>query len=169
MNEQELKDTNQSQEVAELQASLEACKQVCNEWKDKYIHVSADLQNYKRRIDKEQTTWIQRAQADMLLQLLRIVDDFDRALSEHYNRERTPELDEWLKGFELIAKSLYKFLHEMDVVEIKDTVYFDPTEHEAIVQVASDKHASGEIVDVIQKGFTFKGQILRPAKVTVAK
>lgn len=169
MSEQEVKDTNQNPELNELKESLQSCKQDCHEWKDKYIHVSADLQNYKRRTEQQQALWGMRAQADVLLQLLPIVDDFDRALSEHYNRERTPELDEWLKGFELIGKSLYKFLQDAGVAEIKEIIYFDPYIHEAIVQVESDKHTSGEIVDVIQKGYMFKDQVLRPAKVTVAK
>lgn len=169
MNEQEINDMQQSQKLDELQARLATSEASCNEWKDKYIHVSADLQNYKRRVEKEQITWIQRAQADMLLPLLTIVDDFDRALSEHHNRERTSELDQWLKGFELIGKELYKFLHSMGVTEIKDTVYFDPNLHEAIVQIESEQHNSGDIVDVLQKGFMIKDHVLRPAKVTVAK
>lgn len=169
MDEQNIKETQQGQTENELQARLEACQTVCNEWKDKYIHVSADLQNYKRRIEKEQALWIARAQSDLLLPLLTIVDDFDRALAEHYSREKTAELDQWLKGFELIGKELYKFLHAVGVTEIKDTIYFDPNLHEAIVQVESDKHNSGDIVDVIQKGFMLKDQVLRAAKVTVAK
>lgn len=169
MNEQEIKNDNHHSEVDELRSSLDVCKQNCQEWKDKYVHVSADLQNYKRRIEKEQALWIDRAQGDVLVRLLSIVDDFDRALSEHYNRERTPELDQWLKGFELIGKELYKCLQDMQVTEIKDTIYFDPTLHEAIVQVEDAQRSSGEIVDVIQKGFMFKDRVLRPAKVTVAK
>jgi molecular chaperone GrpE len=169
MDEQNIKETQQGQTENELQARLDACQAACNEWKDKYIHVSADLQNYKRRVEKEQTIWIARAQMDMLLPLLTIVDDFDRALCEHHSREKTVELDQWLKGFELIGKELYKYLHAMGVSEIKETVYFDPNLHEAIVQVESDKHNSGDIVDVLQKGFMLKDQVLRPAKVTVAK
>jgi molecular chaperone GrpE len=169
MNEQEIKNNSQHNEIDELRSSLDVCKQSCQEWKDKYVHVSADLQNYKRRIEKEQAAWIDRAQGEVLVRLLSIVDDFDRALSEHYNRERTPDLDQWLKGFELIGKELYKFLQDMQVTEIKDTIYFDPTLHEAIVQVEDAQRSSGEIVDVIQKGFMFKDRVLRPAKVTVAK
>lgn len=169
MNEQEINGNNLHNEVDELRSSLDVCKQNCQEWKDKYLHVAADLQNYKRRIEKEQALWIDRAQGDLLLRLLAIVDDFDRALSEHHNRERTPELDQWLKGFELIGKGLYKLLQELQVTEIKDTIYFDPTLHEAIVQVEDAQRSSGEIVDVIQKGFMFKERVLRPAKVTVAK
>lgn len=169
MNDQEQKATNSNQQLEELQTQLEACQAICNEWKDKYVHVSADLQNYKRRMEKEQLTWVQRAQADLLLKFVAIVDDFDRAFSEHQHREKTIELNEWLHGFALIGKLLYKLLHDMHVTEIKDLIYFDPTLHEAIVQVESDKHNSGEIVDVIQKGFMFNDQVLRPAKVTVAK
>lgn len=150
-------------------SELQACEVARTEWKNKYEHVFADWQNYKRRIEKEQATWIRSAQAEMLNKLLVIVDDFDRALQEHQKRGHTGELDAWLKGFELIGKSLYKFLHDAGVTEIQEVHSFDPTLHEAIAQVKSDTHASGDIVDVLQKGFMFKGQVLRPAKVTVAQ
>ena len=162
-------DNDQSQKIDKLKSSLEACEVACNEWQDKYMHVSADLQNFKRRVEKEQVAWARQAKAEVLLNLLAIVDDFDRALSEHSKREHTADLDNWFEGFELIGKSLYKFLHQMDVIEIDQMSTFDPNLHEAIAQVDSDQHTSGNIVDVVQKGFMFNGEVLRPAKVTVAK
>lgn len=162
-------DNDQKQEIDKLKVSLEICEVACNAWQDKYMHVSADLQNFKRRVEKEQVAWARQAKAEVLLNLLAIVDDFDRALSEHHKRERTADLDNWFEGFELIGKSLYKFLHQMDVTEIDQMSTFDHNLHEAIVQVDSDKHTSGDIVDVIQKGFMFNGEVLRPARVTVAK
>ncbi len=152
-----------------LQGQLDACKIECEQWKDKFVQVSADMQNYKRRVEKEQSMWTRRAQEDVLIKLLTIVDDFDRALAEHEKHERTPELDTWLEGFELIGKGLYKFLGNMNVVEIKQMKTFDPTLHEAIAQVDMPDKSEGDIVDVVQKGFMFGDEVLRPAKVTVAK
>lgn len=153
----------------QLQTQLDACMVECNEWKNKFVQVSADMQNYKRRIQKEQSMWMRRAQEDVLAKLLNIVDDFDRALAEHEKQERTPELDAWLEGFELIGKSLYKFLSSMQVVEIAQMETFDPTLHEAIAQIDVADADEGAIVDVVQKGFMFGDEVLRPAKVTVAK
>ncbi len=152
-----------------LQGQLDACQVECEQWKSKFVQVSADMQNYKRRVEKEQSMWARRAQEDVLVKLLTIVDDFDRALAEHEKHERTPELDSWLEGFELIGKGLYKFLGNMNVVEIKQMQDFDPTLHEAIAQVDMPDKSEGDIVDVVQKGFMFGDEVLRPAKVTVAK
>ncbi len=162
-------DNDQGREIDKLKVSLEVCEVACTEWQGKYMHVLADLQNFKRRVEKEQVAWARQAKAEVLLNLLAIVDDFDRALSEHHNRERTADLDNWLAGFELIAKRFYKFLHQMDVTEIDQMSTFDPHLHEAIVQVDSEQHTSGDIVDIIQKGFMFSGEVLRPAQVTVAR
>ena len=101
--------------------------------------------------------------------MLAIVGDFDRAVQEHQKKERTPQLDAWLTGFEMINKSLYKFLKKYEVEEITELVSFDPTLHEALVHIESAQHESGQIIEVMQKGFTFKGEVLRPAKVSVAK
>ncbi|MEX0849156.1 MAG: nucleotide exchange factor GrpE [Candidatus Dependentiae bacterium] len=161
--------TEQTEHNEELQAQLDACKVESHEWKNKFMLISADMQNYKRRIEKEQSMWTRRAQEDILVKLLAIVDDFDRALAEHKKQEKTPELDAWLKGFEMIGKGLYKFLGTMHVSEIEQMQAFDPMLHEAIAQVDMPDVTSGDIVDVVQKGFMFGDEVLRPAKVTVAK
>ncbi len=153
----------------EAQEQLVQCQAELRDWKDKFMHVSADLQNFKRRIEKERATWILRAQEDVLIKLLAIVDDFDRALSEHQRSERTPEFDAWLKGFELIGASLYKFLAQVGVKPIEEVATFDPQLHEAIVQVEDPEQTSDTIIDVVLKGYMFHDQVLRPAKVTVAK
>jgi molecular chaperone GrpE len=159
----------QNEQNEDLQIQLDACKVESNEWKNKFMLVSADMQNYKRRIEKEQSMWTRRAQEDVLVKLLAIVDDFDRALAEHEKQEKTPELDAWLKGFEMIGEGLYKFLKNMHVTQIEQMQIFDPMLHEAIAQVEAPDVASGDIVDVVQKGFMFGDEVLRPAKVTVAK
>ena len=74
-----------------------------------------------------------------------------------------------IAGFALIHKELHKFLEKHGVTEIKEVAEFDPNLHEAIMNVESADHQSGAIVQVLQKGYMFKGQVLRPAKVSVAK
>ena len=144
------------------------CKDFTN-LKNSYIHLNADFDNYKRRIAKDQINWVAAGQAQLLLELLDVVDNFDRAFSEHEKKGHSKELDNWLQGFELIRKSLYKFLEKNNVTEITQVTVFDPVLHEAITQIDSPGHESGEIVDVVQRGFKFRDSILRPAKVVVAK
>lgn len=139
------------------------------EWRDKYMHLNADFQNYKRRQEKERGLWMHGAQAQILKELLTVVSDFDRALAQSPVQDDSRGQESWRIGFEMIRASLYKLLAKFDVTEITQCSEFDPEIHEAIAMVPSEGRPSGSIVDVVEKGFMFRGQVLRPAKVIVAQ
>ena len=103
----------------------------------------------------------------MLLLLLSVVDDMDRALEEF--KKLPAELAAHSKGLEIIGKGLHKILSQYSIQEIPFVKEFDPERFEAVMQVASDSHASGENVSILQKGYMRQGRILRPAKVSVAQ
>jgi len=149
--------------------ALQACQKELETYKDKFVRVAADFKNFKGRVEKEKASWIHIAQSELMHDLLSIVDDFDRALQEKKEQAVSEEVAAFLDGFVMIRKSLYKFLENYKVAEITEIKQFDPNLHEAIAQVDSDKHESGDIVEVLQKGFMFKDLVLRPAKVVVAK
>ena len=151
----------QGEEVQELQEDSAA--------KDQLARLTADFQNYKKRVEKDRSLWIDRSRMEVLLPLLAVVDDFDRALQGAQNNDDQTAFTEWVKGFEMIRKSLYDVLSQQKVVVIEQIKTFDPTIHEAVMQVESDDHESGEIVQVMQSGFMYKNQVLRTAKVSVAK
>ena len=157
-----------NQNEASESNACSSCEQECDNYKAQFMRVTADFENFKRRQEKEQAQWYQQAQADLLKNLLVVVDNFDRALHEKQT-ERTPELESWLQGFELIHKSIKKLLKDYEVEELKNMTEFDPQFHEALAQVEAEDKKAGEIVDVLEKGYTFKGTLLRPAKVTVVK
>lgn len=161
-------DSSKDDAASSLQVALDACKAQAEQWQQRYVQVSADMQNYKRRMEKEQLTWTRRAQESILVQLLPIVDDFDRALDEH-KKHTEQDLSAWMVGFEMISKELYKFLKSVHVTEMPATSSFDPEKHEAVAQVESSDVASGDIVEVLQKGYMLGDAVLRPAKVTVAR
>ncbi len=127
--------------------------------KDKFIRVTADFENYKRRMQKEQAQWFDLGQTKVLSSLVNVVDDFDRALASGQKDE----------GVILIYKSLQKLLESFEVKEISGDLPFDPELHEAILSVENSGKQSGDIVEILQKGYTYKGKVLRPAKVSVAK
>lgn len=154
---------------AQLEKELAVCKEGANEWKDKFLRLTADFENYKRRAEKERANWVSSAQAEMLRQLLPIADTVDRALADAHKTAQTPEMKIWLAGFAMIGDALHKFLRSNEVTEITDTAAFDPQFHEAIVSVQAEGKAAGDIVAVLEKGYLFKGELLRPAKVSVAK
>lgn len=162
---------NEDQERAEQGAmnELATCKQERDSWKDKFLYLQADFDNVTKRNIKERAQWSITAQTSVLSDLLPVIDDFDRAFAEIEKKEVSPDVKTWLTGFQLIHKTLQKMLAKYEVVEISAAIPFDPSYHEAIVQVEAPGHESGAIVEVLQKGYTCKGTVLRPAKVSVAK
>ena len=159
---------NLEQEV-NLDNELAKCQADLQHWKESVLRISADFENFKKRTSREKTTWIEEAQADVILNLLDTVDNFDRALSQSIATDSDAKFGVWLQGFEMIRKSLYDLLARYDVKQIALNLPFDTHFHEAISQVDSNAVASGEIVETVQKGFMIKDRVLRVAKVVVAK
>lgn len=163
MNEQEIKNQEnpQDNQNSAVETQLNECLAQKDEWKDRCLRTAAEFENFKRRSEKERVLWISNTQAGILTDVLGLVDDFERAFAQPADTSR--------EGFKLIYKSLQKILEKYGVQEIKEITEFDPELHEAIMQVESADHQAGQIVHVLQKGYRFKDQILRPAKVSVAK
>lgn len=160
-------DTCDSEFAQENEQKGLGCCQQLTDLQDKYAHVLSDLQNFRQRVDKERMQWSIVAQTDVVKKLLPVVDDFDRALQES---AKSGDKDHTLvAGFTLIHKSFLKMLDSIGVHVMTDFATFDPEKHEAIMQVDAEGHASGDIVDVIEKGYIFKGEVVRPAKVSVAR
>jgi molecular chaperone GrpE len=159
----ESQESEAEQDCCEQCPELDACKKELEEWKGRALRIGADFENFKKRIEKDQIVWQRMVQADILLQLLEIVDNFDRALAQ--------EKDDSGKfaGFALIRKELQKLLERYDVKEIADAKQFDPALHESVMSVKSEAHQPGAVVEVLQKGYMFKDQVLRPAKVSIAE
>ena len=164
---------NENQENLEQEVRVEnelaKCQVDLENWKESVLRVSADFENFKKRTMREKATWIEEAQADVILNLLDTVDNFDRALGLPATADSDAKFAIWLQGFEMIRKSLYDLLARYDVKPIALNLPFDTHFHEAISQVDSSSVASGEIVETVQKGFMIKDRVLRVAKVVVAK
>ncbi len=157
-----------SEPVLNEKEQVEKANAAVAEWTDKYLSLTADFQNYKKRVTQERADWAQDAQKAVIVDLLAIIDNFERALEQEKKREETAHVA-WLAGFEMIYQSLEKLLTKFGVQEITDFSAFNPKYHEALVQVESDKHTSGEIVQALQKGYTMHDKVIRPAIVSVAK
>src|SRR5690606_13963254 len=138
--------------------ALDKAQNSTAEWTDKYLSLTADFQNYKKRVDHERAEWSQVAQQKVFLGLLEIIDNFERALSQERERENAEGV-QWLAGFDMIYQSIEKLIHSFDVREITDHTVFNPKYHEALVQVESANHKSGEIVQVLQKGYMMHDKV----------
>jgi molecular chaperone GrpE len=137
------------------------------DYKELFLRVTADLQNFKRRTERERSEWATLIQIDVIEKIIPILDDLERALA-NARQQSLPETTSWLEGFQLIAKNFKKDLTELGVEEISTSGLFNPELHEALMQVTSSDHRSGEIVQEFRKGYTLKGKVLRHAQVSVA-
>lgn len=162
------KNSEQISDAAEIEKETEFQKEL-DALKDKYVRLGADYQNYKKRVELQRAEWAFSAQSKIILELLPVIDNFDRALEEAQKNNENQDLKKWLAGFELIHKNLYDCLKSCNVTEIDQVTTFDPELHEALMQVEDEKYESGQIVQVLQKGFMLDSKVIRPAKVSVAK
>jgi molecular chaperone GrpE len=138
-------------------------------WQEKFLRVNADFQNFKRRVDKEKSEWVNFAQIDTIKSFLPLIDELDIAMKSSKKCELKSEIRSWLNGFEIIQKNLIKKLSELGVEQIDCRGEFDPNLHEALIRIDSEDQKSGQIVEVISPGYLFKGKVIRHAKVSVAK
>lgn len=134
--------------------------------KDQYIRLFAEFENYKKRTLKEKTEFAQYANQNMMVAMLTILDDFERALKE---LEKSGENDQ-LKGVELIYNKFKNTLTEkgLKALEVKAGDDFNVDFHEAITQIpAPTEDLKGKIVDVIETGYELNGKVIRFAKVVI--
>ena len=127
----------------------------------------ADFINYKRRADEERLELVGRAASRVILQLLPIVDDFQRAL-EHLPDDAPVS---WSEGIHMILRKLQNVLDAEGVKSIEPAPgdALDPFEHEAVFHEPAGDHPAGAIVRVVHPGYRLNDRVLRPAQVSVAQ
>lgn len=158
-------DSQAQQDFSAIKSELEA--QVA-EYKDKYLRLSAEFDNYRRRTLKEKMDLTKFAGEDLLKSLLPIVDDFERGLK---NIEQASDIEAVKEGVFLIYGKFTNFLNQKGLKEIEAlNSEFNTDFHEAITKVpVEDKEKSGKIIDVVQKGYTLEDRVVRYAKVVVGE
>lgn len=132
--------------------------------KDRYIRLYAEFENYKKRTSKEKMEFFQYANQDMMVSMLGVLDDFERALKEIAKNGNESDL----QGVELIYNKFKSKLTEkgLKVMEVKAGDSFNVDFHEAITQIPSpSEDLKGKIVDVIETGYTLGDKVIRFAKV----
>ncbi len=153
----------------EFNKELIECRALQQEWKDRFMRLSADFENYKRRMVRDQSLLVESAQQRFFLDILPIVDDFDRAL-QHPIVVQEDSAKAWLEGVNLIRTSLTAALKKWGVEQMSDYTEFDPIKHEAIANMQADgSKPAGCIMQVVQSGYMWKDKVLRPAQVIVAQ
>ena len=133
---------------------------------DRLLRKTAEFDNYRKRVERDRKEMIDWAAADVLGELIAIVDDFDRALAA----DVPPEAQAYKSGLELIHRQLAELLKKRGVTPIDAMgTDFDPHLHQAVAYEEVDGAREGEVVGVMAKGYKLGDRLLRPALVKVAK
>jgi molecular chaperone GrpE len=139
-----------------------------NDLQDKYIRLMAEFDNFRKRTMKERTDLIKSAGEDILINILPVMDDFERGLAA---MENSQDIDAIKQGVQLIYNKFKEFLSQKGVKEIdamKEN--FNVDLHEAITKIPSpDQDLKGKVVDVIQKGYLLNDKVIRFSKVVVGE
>ena len=136
--------------------------------KDKFLRLFAEFENYKRRTAKERIELFSTASEEVMISLLPVLDDFDRASIE-IEKDKENEI---LKGIILIKNKLYDSLKSkgLSLIEINKGDEFNADHHEAVTQIDSpDKNMKGKIIDIIEKGYKLGEKVIRYPKVVIGK
>jgi len=149
------------------QDNIDICQNQLKEYQDRYNYLLAEFDNYKKRIEKEKFNWISSGEENVLIDLLPLLDDFERAMNEIEKSKNKDDIKNYIQGFELIYKYLKKMLNKYNIQEIETNI-FNPELHEAIMSSNSNKHKSGEIINTLEKGYKRNGKVIRASKVNVA-
>ena len=134
------------------------------EAKDKYVRLYAEFDNHRRRTSKEKLELIQNANEQLIVALLPILDDFERA-----EKSNTEKSDSTIEGFLLIKSKLAKVMDQYGVkpMDTPQETEFNPDLHEAITKVPADEKLKGKIVDTVEKGYLLNDKVIRFAKVVI--
>ncbi|SRX75326.1 Protein GrpE [Aequorivita antarctica] len=161
INKQEIAEENVTDALSELQNEFEREK-------DRYLRLFAEFENYKKRTSRERIEMFKTAGEDVIVSMLPLLDDFERALKEI---EKTEDVKHF-KGVELINNKLRETLRSkgLELIEVKPGDAFDADSHEAITQIpAPNAKLKGKIIDVIEKGYTLGDKIIRYPKVVIGQ
>lgn len=132
----------------------------------KYLRLMAEFQNYKKRVAKEKTDIHAYANEKIVTELLEVLDNFERALAS----DTSAEDEGYAQGMKLIFDQLLGVLIKSGLEEVKALgEEFDPNLHNAVMTADSDEYDSNKVCNVLQKGYSLNGKVIRPSMVTVAK
>ena len=165
VNQAETPDTDEAEEETEKDEATQL-KEELSESKDKYLRLYSEFENFRRRTAKERIDLIGSATKDLILDLLPVLDDFERAFKS-LEEKSEKESNAAKEGLEIIYHKFQKVLDQKGLkkISIKAGDKFDPEIQEAITQTPAGKKLEGKVVDVIENGYSLNDKVVRYAKV----
>ena len=164
---EEIKEKQEEKQEEIKNSEIELLGNRIKELEEKLVRNQAELINYKRRKDDEVSRMLKYSQEDIILEILPIIDNFERAIKLDDNNLED-ELSKFLNGFKMIYTNLIEVLNKYEVKEIEALgKEFDPTYHQAVLTDKDESKASGTILEVLQKGYMYKDKVSRVSMVKV--
>lgn len=157
-----------NREIEELKEQFTDAEENGKIWHDKYMRLSAEFDNYRKRTLKEKTELTKLANAELLKDILPVVDDFERGIA---HLDEAEDMESLKKGIELIYTKFVEFLRQNNIKEIEaKEKEFDLDYHEAMTKIpAPTEELKGKVVDVLEKGYLLNDKVIRYAKVVVGE
>ncbi len=153
-------------EVDILKETIETLLREKREIEEKYLRVLAELDNFRKRMEREIARIKEVAEERVLRDILMVVDNFERALD---SLDKGADFNSFAEGIRLIYKQMREILSTFGLEEIEALDRpFDPLIHDALM-VVEDRERDGVVVQVVEKGYKLRGKVIRPAKVIVAR
>ncbi|RJX22854.1 MAG: nucleotide exchange factor GrpE [Ammonifex sp.] len=161
----EIRTTSPEEHINVLEEALTAAENRAQEYYQQLLRLRADYENLRKRVNKEREEFLHFAGEALVASLLPVLDDFERALKSPGDK-----VSDFLAGIEMIYRRLSEtFTHEgLEVIPAVGAL-FDPTRHEAVAFEEDGEHPANTILEELRRGYTFRGKVLRPALVKVAK
>jgi len=154
-------------EMESLQEAVEKAKEEAAENYDRLLRVSADFENYKKRVAKEKADLMRYGNEELIRELLPVIDNMERALAHDQTSSNEKGL---LEGIRMTLEQFLRILEKFGVTPITAVGEpFDPAKHEAVMEQATDEVEPGCVAVELQRGYILNDRLLRPAKVVVAK
>lgn len=156
------------EKIQELQAEIEKLNAEKAELNDRFLRLFSEFDNYKKRVSKEKLDLISTASEKVIVSILPIIDDFERAITAN---EKADNIDSIKEGFNLIYNKLLQMMKRFDVEEIQAKgEEFNTDYHEAVTHFPAQKEEDkGKVIDVTEKGYKLKDKVIRYAKVVVGQ
>lgn len=146
---------------------LEELQNEINTLKDKNMRIAAEMVNTLRRKDEETNRLLKYSNESLITELLPVIDNFERALNVDVTSN---DVESYQKGMTMIYNSLKNILEKFEVKEIEAIdKEFDPSYHQAVMQEEKEGTKENIVIEVLQKGYTYKDKVIRPAMVKVSK
>jgi len=155
------------EQIANLRNDFQSEKEKNKELFDKYLRLQAEFENFSKRMTREKADFLKYSMENFLKELLPVVDNFELALE---SAKKTSDWAGFYEGVNLIYKQLSDILQKQGLTYTPSAgKTFDPSHHEAVMQVESGTHNENTIVEELKKGYYLNDRLIRPAQVAVAK